>query len=68
MPARQLQVGQKLCFVNGQNLLNCFQLEYDFLLNDQIDLVPTIELNAFVRNGEVDLPLKRQAAQVQLMT
>ncbi|MGB7600223.1 MAG: hypothetical protein WBM24_07960 [Candidatus Sulfotelmatobacter sp.] len=53
--------------MDWNDLLHGLQFDDDLIIDDQIYLVSTIELQAFVRNGEVDLAFKGQSAKVQFM-
>jgi hypothetical protein len=64
---RQLQVRQELGLMDRQQFFHGFQFQDDFVLYEKIDLVAAIELQAFVIDGQVHLPLKAQSAQVKLM-
>ena len=48
---RQAQIGQKLCFVNWKQFLDCFNFHDDFIFDDEIQPVSTIKLYFFVDNG-----------------
>lgn len=63
----QLQVCQKLGLVNGQQFFYGFQFQDDFGLDQEIDLVPTVQLQALVLDWEVDLPLKAQPPKAKLV-
>jgi len=53
--------------VYRQQLLNCFQLQDDSILYDQIDLVTAVQLQAFVLNRKCDLAPEIQSPQMKLM-
>jgi hypothetical protein len=63
---QQLQIGEELCFMDGENSLNALQLENYDILDDQIKAITTVEGHAFVDNRYGDLPLKSQSSEVQL--
>jgi hypothetical protein len=63
----QLEVGQKLSLVNRQQFLHGFQFQSDFVLHEDIDLVTAVQLQAFVLDGKVDLPLEVQLPKSKLV-
>jgi hypothetical protein len=54
--------------VYRKNSLDGFQFNYYFIVHDQVDFVSTIELQAFIRNGEVNLAFEGQSAEMQFVT
>ena len=67
MLPRQLQICEKLGFVDWENLLHALKLQHYLLTNNQVHLESTIQLQAFVRDGEIDLTFKSQTTQVQFV-
>ena len=44
-------IWEGLRLVNGQKLFDCFQFQDNFVLHDQIELVPAVQLQALVQQG-----------------
>ena len=65
--AAQTQVGEQLSLVQRTDLFNALELQDHFSFNDDVQLVPAIELDTLVRNRQGNLPLKSQATQTELM-
>ena len=63
----QLQICQKLGLVNRQQFLHGFQFQNDFVLHDEIDLITTVQLQTFVLDRQVHLPLKAQSPNAKLV-
>ena len=53
--------------MNGENALHRFQFQDYLAFNCQIHFVSTIKQQAFVKNGQVHLPVKGHPAKVQLV-
>ena len=51
--------------VNWQQMLHAFQFEDHFILNDEIQTLAAIKLDAFIFNGQGDLALKRESAKAE---
>ncbi len=54
--------------MNRQNFFDTFQLYNYFFLNDQVEAVATIEFEAFIFDGQVDLPAEVNSSQMQFVT
>ena len=54
--------------MNRQDLFYGLQLDDDFLADDQVDFVSAIQLQAFIRDREIDLAFERKAAEMQFVT
>jgi hypothetical protein len=63
----QLQVCQELGLVNRQQFFYGFQFQNHFVSHKEIDSVTTIQLQAFVFDREVHLPLKAQSPKLKLV-
>ncbi len=53
--------------MDRQHLLDGFQLEDQLILDDDVDPVPALELDAFVRDGHDELAVMRNPAERQLV-
>lgn len=53
--------------MDGQELLDRLQFQYDFLLNNQIDLVSAVKLQPLVGKRYINLPLEGQPSKVQFV-
>ena len=51
-----------------KNVLKTFDLDYDGILEAQVEPVPTIELDAFVFNRKRNLSLEPDSAKMELVT
>ena len=49
--------------VNWQQMLHAFQFEDHFILNDEIQTIAAIKLDAFIFIGQGALALKRESAK-----
>jgi hypothetical protein len=54
--------------VNGRQALDGLDLEDQLALHDKIESIPTIELQGFVGDGQVNLPFEAQATQAELVS
>jgi hypothetical protein len=66
--ASQLEISKQLCVVDWQEVLDAFQFENDFILNDEVQSIPAIQLYAFVFDGQGHLALKSQPTEVEFVT
>lgn len=64
---RQFKVRQKLGLVNREQFFYRFQFQNHFVLHKEINSVTTIQLQAFVSDREVHLPLKAQSPKLKLV-
>jgi hypothetical protein len=53
--------------MDRQNPFDRFQLDDHFIVYEQVDLVSTIELQALVRDRQIDLALEGQTPEMQFM-
>ena len=53
--------------MNWKELLDRFQFDDHAILDDNIEPVSTIQAQALVSHGQINLPRKRQSADVQFM-
>ncbi|MGD1021639.1 MAG: hypothetical protein ABR880_02570 [Candidatus Sulfotelmatobacter sp.] len=53
--------------MDWKNPLHGLQVDDNFIIDDQIYLVSAFQLQAFVRDGEIDLAFKGQSAKVQFV-
>ncbi len=53
--------------MDWQNSLDCFQLQNNFLIDNQIDPVAAIELETFVQDWELNLAFEGHPAQMQFV-
>jgi hypothetical protein len=53
--------------MDRQQFFHGFQFDYDLVLHDKIDFVTTVQLQALVLDGQVNLPLKSQFPQAKLV-
>lgn len=60
----QLKVSEQLSVMYREKLFDRLQFQHNFILDDQVDLVATIQLEAFIEHGQVELPLKIQCSKV----
>lgn len=65
---RQTQIGKKLRFVNGEHGLHRFQLDNNFLIDDEVDAISTVKLHIFVGHGQFDLLPESKAAELKFTT
>jgi hypothetical protein len=66
--AGQPHIGKQLGFMDGQDSFNALYLNDDLFIHDQVQAVATIQLDAFVFHGQVDLTPKTDPAQVKFVT
>lgn len=53
--------------MNRQQFLDSFQFQDDFISHEEIDLVTTVQLQAFVLDREAHLPLKAQSPKAKFV-
>ena len=62
----QLHVGEQLCFVNRQQLVDRLQFDQYFVFNDQVHPVADFESYTSVRHWQIDLPVESNRSQRKL--
>ena len=53
--------------MDRQQSFDRFQLKQDRVLNDQVNLVSTIQLEVLVDDWQIHLPLERESSQMQFV-
>jgi hypothetical protein len=66
MAATQVEIGQKLIFMDRQNLFDRFDFNKNFFFHDEVGPVTTLETNAFIYSGQYDLSFKPQTGARKL--
>ena len=51
--------------MDRQDSLDCFQLDHDFVFNNEVDSVATVELHIFIDDRQLDLLPKVEAVKLQ---
>ena len=67
LEAGELEIGEYLGLVNRQQNLHRLELDDDSASDDKVELIAAVDENALVRDGDLLLALKRNAAQRELM-
>jgi hypothetical protein len=65
--AGELQVCEQLCLMHRQYTLDRFELNQNFIRDDEVDAVFSSGLDTFVRDGVFDLTAKRNVLQAQFL-
>ena len=66
--SRQPQVGDHLRHVDGQQGIDCLELDQHVAVNDEVDSVPNIQRNALVRQRDRPLSLEGQTPQREFLS
>jgi len=67
-PSGHPEIGKKLGFVDGQHIFDTLKLKNQFILNDYVQTVATIEIYALVADRKRHLSLECDTAEMQLVT
>ena len=54
----QFQVSEQLSFVHGDNMLDAFELEHDFILYDYVNPVAAIKMDSLIFHRQRNLALE----------